>query len=341
LAHLSNTWKNEAEFNGDSTGDDVPFLNAEVTTWNLRDKKIAGKPMTFLRNKSFIFDAGRQHFIPIYEQSKFKYILYVEGHCAANRYAFLMRLGSVILKVTSRCVADEMWYYPILKPFEDHVPIREDLSDLAEKIQWCRDNDDKCRQIAARANELYERFVSKEAIHDYMEVICNRVAQRFEPPPQWYNRPTEVETVKKPFFGRPRSVCVNGANARHCNRCQELKQEEEERSHRSSRDESDRGRRSYASSHGDDRHNNSRREDRGYGDRNDHHDRYGGGSNRSRDRSRDRHGGGSSYRGGDSGGGSRSYDNGDQGSKRQRASTVAQCRKCRRPKTACSCSYRH
>lgn len=294
--------------------------------------------MTFLRNKSFIFEAGRQHFIPIYEQSKFKYILYVEGHCAANRYAFLMRLGSVILKVTSRCVADEMWYYPILKPFEDHVPIREDLSDLAEKIQWCRDNDDKCRQIAARANELYEKFVSKEAIHDYMEMICNRVAERFEPSPQWYNRPEEVETVKKPFFGRPRSVCVNGANARHCKRCLELKQDEEDRSrhdHRSSREDSDRGRfaQHRNSSYNDD-HSYGRRGDRGYNDRghSDRNDRgYGGnGSSRhSRDRSRDR--------GGDSGG--RNYD--DHGSNRQRVNTVAQCRKCRRPKSACSCSYRN
>ena len=34
----------------------------------------------------------------MYEQGCFKYILYVEGHCAANRYAFLMRLGSVVFR---------------------------------------------------------------------------------------------------------------------------------------------------------------------------------------------------------------------------------------------------
>ncbi|DBA01658.1 TPA: hypothetical protein N0F65_010309 [Lagenidium giganteum] len=180
LAHLSNTWKRDPEFNGEAAGDHIPFLNAEVTTWNMRDKKIAGKPMTYLRSHEFIFKAGRQHFIPIYEQTTFKYILYVEGHCAANRYAFLMRLGSVILKVESRCVADEMWYFSTLKPFEDHVPVKADLSDLAEKIQWCRDNDDQCRKIAARANELYASFVSKEGIRDYMELICHGVAQRFQ-----------------------------------------------------------------------------------------------------------------------------------------------------------------
>ena len=27
-----------------------------------------------------------------------------------------------------------MWYFPLLKPFEDHVPVKADLSDLAEQI---------------------------------------------------------------------------------------------------------------------------------------------------------------------------------------------------------------
>jgi len=38
-------------------------------------------------------------YVPIYEQSAYKYLLYIDGHCAACRYAFMMRLGSVILKV--------------------------------------------------------------------------------------------------------------------------------------------------------------------------------------------------------------------------------------------------
>ena len=37
--------------------------------------------------------------IPMYEQAKYKYILYVEGHCAAARYASMMAFGSVIIKV--------------------------------------------------------------------------------------------------------------------------------------------------------------------------------------------------------------------------------------------------
>ena len=37
--------------------------------------------------------------VPMYEQQKFKYQIYVDGHVAAMRYASMMVLGSVIFKV--------------------------------------------------------------------------------------------------------------------------------------------------------------------------------------------------------------------------------------------------
>ncbi len=50
-------------------------------------------------------------------------------------------------QVTPRQVADTMWYFPLLQPYVDHVPVQADLSDLDEKIRWCRENDEKCCQI--------------------------------------------------------------------------------------------------------------------------------------------------------------------------------------------------
>lgn len=340
LAHLSNKWKEDPRMNGTAehsfvdgnTADRelVPLLNAEVTTWNLRDKKIAGNPMTFLHTEDFIFDAGRQHFIPIYEQSRFKYILYVEGHCAANRYAFLMRLGSVILKVESRCVADEMWYYPILEPFQDHVPIKADLSDLAEKIQWCRDNDDHCRQIAARANELYDQFVSKEAIHDYIEVICNRVAQRFQTTAKWYKRPMDVDLIKKPDFGRGRGMDVESSSARcRCKRCLETKKSDDdarasrERERHQIRDEHRGGSsyNNYGRDHGRERDRDNSRDRYSYSDRRSNRDRADRGYGKASDQDR--------------------YNREDEARERSpKRPRVQQCRKCRRAKSACQCSFR-
>lgn len=157
-----------------------PYLDSKITGWNNRDKKIAAGPMTYIHDGDYPFSGSKElNFVEIYKQSQYKYILYAEGHCAACRYGFMMCLGSVILKVESSCVADKMWYFPLLQPFVDHVPVKKDLSDLQEKLEWCHRNDDKCREIAANARQLYERFISRDGVLDYLQCICYEISKRW------------------------------------------------------------------------------------------------------------------------------------------------------------------
>jgi len=223
VAHLSHIWKDDPE-----KGGDVPFLDAAIVGWNMRDKKIADGPMTFLRPDNFGFDAGKHHFTPIYSQSKYKYLVYVDGHCAACRYGFMMRLGSVILKVAPRQVADTMWYFPLLQPYVDHVPVKADLSDLEEKIRWCRENDDICRQIGENAKIFYEKYVARNALLDYVEMVCKQISKRFVQPPEWWAPPTAEKSP--PSLRKPDVKCFEDkttGNSRYCVRCQEEEDEEE------------------------------------------------------------------------------------------------------------------
>ena len=249
VAHLSHIWKDDPEKGGDE-----PFVDAAIVGWNMRDKKTADGPMTFLRKQNMGFDAGKHHFTPIYEQSKYKYLIYVDGHCAACRYGFMMRLGSVILKVRKRCslrniscvastlitalncvvqvaprqVADTMWYFPLLQPYVDHVPVKADLSDLEEKIRWCRENDDKCRRIGENAKIFYEKYVSRNALLDYVEMVCKQISKRFVNPPDWWAPPTAEGTT--PSLRKPGVKCFENSktgNSRYCTRCQEEVDEEE------------------------------------------------------------------------------------------------------------------
>ena len=216
VAHLSHEWKDDPEKGGDE-----PFLNAAIVGWNLRDKKEADHPMTYLRPSDFKFTAGKHHFTPIYEQSMYKYLVYVDGHCAACRYGFMMRLGSVILKVAPRQVADRMWYFPLLKPYVDHVPVKSDLSDLEEKIRWCRENDDKCREIAANCLKLYEKYVARSGLLDYVEMVTKHIAKRQVEAPAWWEAPPTA--LPPPQLEKPTSLCYDdrdSGESRYCVRCQ-------------------------------------------------------------------------------------------------------------------------
>jgi spore maturation protein CgeB len=46
------------------------------------------------------------------------------------------------------------WFKKYLKPMVHYVPVEYDLSDLKEKIEWLRCNDDKAKQIAKNATEF-------------------------------------------------------------------------------------------------------------------------------------------------------------------------------------------
>jgi len=139
----------------------------------------------------------------------------------------MMRLGSVILKVAPRQVADTMWYFPLLKPYYDHVPVLSDLSDLEEKIRWCREHDHECREIADNAKALWDKWLSKEPSVDYIEMVCKQISQRYVDPPFWWDPPP-------PERAPPRLRCPDGAcfvdritrKSRLCVRCQEDKEKE-------------------------------------------------------------------------------------------------------------------
>ena len=233
-AALSHRWLRQSnhEKKVDGTYEPPPLLDAAITGWNKRDKKTHMGVMNCIAHKNFPFDGGKQMYVPIYEQSAYKYLLYIDGHCAACRYAFMMRLGSVILKVESRIVADRMWYFPLLRPWVDHVPIAPDLSDLAEKIEWCRAHDDECRAIAEAAKQIYNQYVHKAGILDYLEAVTHEIAKRWEYPPGWWQRAAPLSEPPNISFAGPSTYsCVTRPcdqhTSKHCLRCLEEREHDD------------------------------------------------------------------------------------------------------------------
>jgi hypothetical protein len=142
----------------------------------------------------------------------------------------MMRLGSVILKVAPRQVADTMWYFPLLQPYVDHVPVKADLSDLEEKIRWCRQNDAKCKEIGENAKAFYQKYVSRDALLDYVEMVCKQISKRYAKPPSWWTPPTSE--LAPPSLRKPDQKCFEDnktGNSRLCVRCDEEYTEEERR----------------------------------------------------------------------------------------------------------------
>ena len=83
-----------------------------------------------------------------------KYAIDIDGFTNAwSNFMQRLKLGCCVLKVDSPH-GYRQWYYDRLVAFETHVPVKSDLSDLAEKIDWVRSHDREARDIAANGQAL-------------------------------------------------------------------------------------------------------------------------------------------------------------------------------------------
>jgi Glycosyl transferase family 90 len=79
---------------------------------------------------------------------RYKFALDVDGHTNAwSNFFVRMLLGCCVLKIESQR-GFRQWYYNKLMPWRHYVPVRADMADLVEKIEWCRSHDVECADIA-------------------------------------------------------------------------------------------------------------------------------------------------------------------------------------------------
>jgi hypothetical protein len=83
-----------------------------------------------------------------------RFAIDVDGNTNAwsNLFQRLL-LGCCVIKIGSERDFRQ-WYYGDLQPWRHFVPVNPDMSDLIEKIAWCRDHDDECEAIAAAGQAL-------------------------------------------------------------------------------------------------------------------------------------------------------------------------------------------
>jgi len=76
---------------------------------------------------------------------------------------FLRAASARLLRAEAAVAARfRQWYYDRLMPWRHFVPVRADMSDLVEKIAWCRGHDGECAAIAA-AGRAFAHAVTVEA----------------------------------------------------------------------------------------------------------------------------------------------------------------------------------
>jgi len=155
------------------TDPEEPLLDAGITEWNTRPRKLKGeKYLQTIDPSSFPFTLVAP--LTPQEQTEYKYIVNVEGHVASYRLSLELKSGSCILLASSEY---KLWYSHLLEPWTHYVPVKHDLSDLYERIEWCRENDEKCLQIAKNAKKFGDKYITREGILNYLQLLLFRMKE--------------------------------------------------------------------------------------------------------------------------------------------------------------------
>lgn len=99
----------------------------------------------------------------ITEQSKYKYIIHVDGNVAAYRLLKSMLTGSAILRVESEYI---LWIDHLIKAGVHYIPVKHDLSNLQEVVNWCKKNDSKVKKIAEAGYDFAKKVLTKQYVQD-------------------------------------------------------------------------------------------------------------------------------------------------------------------------------
>lgn len=88
-----------------------------------------------------------------------KFLLQLDGNTISGRSSHILHSGSTMFKPDS--VFSE-WSYHLLRPWIHYVPVRENLDDLIEQIEWAKRNPKSAECIARNAKRFAEKHIRKE-----------------------------------------------------------------------------------------------------------------------------------------------------------------------------------
>jgi Glycosyl transferase family 90 len=174
-------WEDKASiavWRGGSSGFYRPSIRMEVVD---RLFGVANTDVRFVRggwpiNDDIIPDYHFGRRMSVEEQLQFKYHLVIDGNTPASNGQWVFATGSVPIIITHP--GNRWWADTELRPMVNYVPVKYDLSDLVEKIQWLVDHDEDAKTIAQNALEMSKRVLSPAFQRGYIRNRVRQIAQQ-------------------------------------------------------------------------------------------------------------------------------------------------------------------
>jgi len=145
-----------------------------------------------------------------------KYLPVLDGHmCSYPGFHWRLLSNSACFKQESNQV---QWFYAAVKPYVHYIPVKNDMSDLVEKIQWAQEHDRDVQAIVQNAQAFASKNLMLEDAYYYYAYVLSEYAKRqsidFSQVPsdprwkciQYRKRLSLQKSVEKIFGGKPKAL---------------------------------------------------------------------------------------------------------------------------------------
>lgn len=175
------------------SNNDIPWSRKKANAfWRGRDSRRERLDLiTLARENKHLMNASLTHFfffkdeeekygpkekhISFFKFFDYKYQINIDGTVAAYRFPYLLGGSSVVLKQDSPYYE---FFYPDLEPYVHYIPFKRDLSDLIEKIEWARSNDEESRVIGQNGRQYVQENLMAKDIYCYHAALFKEWSKR-------------------------------------------------------------------------------------------------------------------------------------------------------------------
>ena len=105
-----------------------------------------------------------------------KFLVDIDGNACSFRFISLLGHGSVVFKVQPKYTE---WFDSLILPYVHYIPIREDMSDLVDKLLWARRHDQEMERVSKAALEAYDMLIYERTWEDYLTEVLEKYQQLF------------------------------------------------------------------------------------------------------------------------------------------------------------------
>jgi len=187
-------------------------INAKLTSWNARykyngsnivqiNKKNKRSANSLVHDKQDLtafppkFFVGRQNYMIMKNQAKYKYVLYLDGNVGASRLGTLLKYGFVILVPRSCLWTPQPYVFQFLKSGVNCLFIREDLGDLDFALAFCESNQTLCEEISKNAVATWKKHLTQKSVYSHFRALLDRPSMFYVQPNFQQHSKNEKTTV--------------------------------------------------------------------------------------------------------------------------------------------------